>query len=304
MSCWFGVDGGGTKSRIRLVDEQDTVLYEAEGGATNIYAGDHGKALENLAVLIEDMASGSGIPVGELTAGCISSAGLDRAGEKTALTAFLRERLSLTCPLYLCNDGEPLLVGGLGGLEGICLIAGTGSLGIGRLEDGTIVRSGGLGYMLGDEGSAYWIAHQGIKRILRSLELRDLSTDMLSAFLEFYHLTSSDEFVKLLHHDLKKGEIASSAKIVSTYALRHDPLAEEIIRRCVEELAKLLSSVIRRLPQLQVKRIIFSGGVLEHDELIRGRLVSALAGAYPEFTVVPRLNDAVTGACMLARLLS
>ena len=303
MNYYFGVDGGGTRSRIRLVGESDTLLYEAEGGTTNIYAGDHQRALYNLGALIFDMLAACELEPSDITAGAISSAGLDRPDEKRQFSEYIISNVSLKCPIYYCNDGESLLVGGLGGLEGISLIAGTGSLAIGRLTDGTKVRAGGFGYMLGDEGSAYWIAHQAIIRILRSIELRDLETSMLPEFLKFYHLRSSDEFVELIHHTLKKSEIASSAKIVSAAALQEDPLASDIIARCVDELFNLVESVIRRLPQLQQKQIIFSGGVLEYDELIRERLVSRITSGFPDFGVAPRKYDAVTGACMLAKQL-
>lgn len=65
--------------------------------------------------------------------------------------------------MYLCNDGETLLVGALESTEGYCLIAGTGSLALARDREGRTARAGGLGYMLGDEGSALWIAWQAIR---------------------------------------------------------------------------------------------------------------------------------------------
>ncbi len=41
--------------------------------------------------------------------------------------------------------------------SGVLLIAGTGSIALGRDEDGRLLRAGGLGPLLGDEGSAFWI---------------------------------------------------------------------------------------------------------------------------------------------------
>ncbi|MDR2158606.1 MAG: hypothetical protein LBP23_00905, partial [Treponema sp.] len=77
-----------------------------------------------------------------------------------------------------------------------CLIAGTGSVALGRSGDGRLVRSGGLGYMLGDEGSAAWIGRTAIARILRSLEGRDLPSSMLRALLEKAGRTQSEDRIR------------------------------------------------------------------------------------------------------------
>ena len=99
----------------------------------------------------------SGVSLEKLKAGCLGSAGLSRPAEKEAFSCFFR-RLLPQCSMYLCNDGETLLVGALEATEGYCLIAGTGSLALARDREGRTARAGGLGYMLGDEGSALWIA--------------------------------------------------------------------------------------------------------------------------------------------------
>ncbi len=303
MRYYFGIDGGGTKSRIRLINEHDTILYEAEGGTTNIYAGDTEAALQNLSTLVLKMLVGVNLSPDAITGACISSAGLDRAHEKALFKEHMDSNVALSCPTYYCNDGESLLVGGLGGLEGICLIAGTGSLGIGRLENGKVVRAGGLGYMLGDEGSAFWLSHEAIKRILRSIEGRDLKTGMLDDLLDFYQFTTEKQFIGLLHKDLRKSVIASSAAIITEHARRGDPLALDIIERGVLELSHLVRSVIVRLPEISNRQIVFSGGVLEHDEFIKARLIENLHTGFPDFRVTPRKSDAATGSCLLAKQL-
>ncbi len=303
MGYYFGVDGGGTKSRIRLIDSYDKILYEAEGGTTNIYAGETDAALQNLSTLVLKMLVGVNLSPEDITGACISSAGLDREAEKELFKAHMDSHVGLRCPTYYCNDGESLLVGGLGGLEGICLIAGTGSLGIGRIKSGKLVRAGGLGYMLGDEGSAFWLSHQAIIRTLRSIEDRDLKTDMLPDFLEFYGLATAPQFIALLHKDLRKSVIAASASIITRNAEEGDPLALDIIGEAVKELTSLLRSVIMRIPEITVKQVVFSGGVLEHDEFIKARLIESIEENFPDFIVTPRKSDAAAGSCLLAKQL-
>ena len=84
---------------------------------------------------IEQLLRSSGVPLEKLKAGCLGSAGLSRPAEKEAFSCFFR-RLLPQCSMYLCNDGETLLVGALEATEGYCLIAGTGSLALARDREG------------------------------------------------------------------------------------------------------------------------------------------------------------------------
>ena len=50
--------------------------------------------------------------------------------------------------------------------DGIALISGTGSVAWGRTPDGRTARAGGWGYLLGDEGSGYWVGRQAVRHAL------------------------------------------------------------------------------------------------------------------------------------------
>lgn len=55
--------------------------------------------------------------------------------------------------------------------SGIYLYGGTGSIGIYIDEDSKLIRSGGWGYLLGDEGSGYWVGREAIRRTILKLEM-------------------------------------------------------------------------------------------------------------------------------------
>ena len=52
------------------------------------------------------------------------------------------------------------------GAPGIVVIAGTGSVALGW-DGERFARSGGHGFLLGDEGSAYWIGREAVRSALR-----------------------------------------------------------------------------------------------------------------------------------------
>ena len=68
---------------------------------------------------------------------------------------------------YRCDsDMVCSWAGSLACADGISVIAGTGSMAYGEYR-GRAARSGGWGEIIGDEGSAYWIAREGMNLFSR-----------------------------------------------------------------------------------------------------------------------------------------
>lgn len=299
-AVFFGIDGGGTHSRLALTDGEGKILVCSEAGSTNMYSVSKEEVFFNLTLLIDSALKKADLGKHHLTAGCIGSAGLGRKEEQTVFRAFFDTLLGQAFPVKLCTDGEILLCGGLDNLEGYCLIAGTGSIALGRSCLGGLVRAGGHGYMLGDEGSASWIGKSAVARILRSLENRDFPTDMLEDILKETGLSQSSELIRYVHHDADKAKIGALAPVVTAAARKRDPLALDILREGAEELALLVKSVISRSPGIKRRSLVLAGGVMEHDEIITGKLKEILAADFPDLEVSRPKGTALEGACMLA----
>jgi N-acetylglucosamine kinase-like BadF-type ATPase len=299
---FFGIDGGGTHSRLALVDG-DGVLARVEAGSTNIYSVTKDEVFANLSRLLDSALETAGLQKQDLAAACIGSAGLGREGEQQIYRRFFDELLGEGFPIKLCTDGEILLCGGLGNTEGYCLIAGTGSIALGRSKDGVMVRSGGHGYLLGDEGGAAWIGRTAIARILRSLENRDLPTDMLPSVLEEAGLLQASDLVQYVHHDADKAKIAKLAPVVTAAARTGDPLALDILSTGATELALLVKSVKGQSPWITNRKLVLAGGVMEHDEILTKDLKEILIHELPDLELCAPKGTALDGACMLAKSL-
>ena len=297
---FFGIDGGGTHSRLALVDGEGNVLARSDAGSTNIYSVSKEEVYANLSRLIDSALRSAGLRKEDLAAGCIGSAGMAREEERRLFRGFVGKLLGEEFPAKLCSDGEILLCGGLGSLEGYCLIAGTGSIALGRSRDGRLARSGGHGYMLGDEGSASWTGRLAIARLLRSLEGRDLPTDMLEPILEKAGLSQTDDLIRYVHHDADKAQIAGLAPLVTAAARNADPLALDIIHTGAKELALLVKSVLGQSPWINRKALVLAGGAIQHDEVLAGKLKEILAAEHPALAVSEPKGTALEGACMLA----
>src|SRR5262245_11359818 len=90
----------------------------------------------------------------------VASRGVWTIGERRALAHRLR---GLARRVVVLSDAQAAHLGALGGRPGVLILSGTGSIVIGREAGGQWARAGGLGPLLGDEGSAFWLGQQWLR---------------------------------------------------------------------------------------------------------------------------------------------
>lgn len=78
--------------------------------------------------------------------------------------------------IQVCTDAEVALFDAFGSDAGIVVVAGTGSIVMGRLDDGELVRAGGLGPASGDPGSAFALGRAALASSLDGSLPRELAT--------------------------------------------------------------------------------------------------------------------------------
>lgn len=295
---YYALDGGGTRCRLAIWNEEKQIVFKQEGASSNPYAVGFTKASKHVLALLDtakEQPSLAGLPIKGF---CFGSAGLARRQEQLKWKAVFDEYFTTDFPRVLASDAEILLTGSHMDISGLGLIAGTGSICIGRNEEGKMVRSGGLGSALGDEGSAWWIAMQAVQRTLRSREQRDLETSMDKAIRAFFHLEDWQDCVPYFNDkNLTKAAVADFAPYVTAYANKGDPLAKAIISEAADELVKLVVSVQARLEQPFTSRLTLAGGVLEHDITIRSLFLKGLPS---DIVICPTKGTALEGALLLA----
>jgi N-acetylglucosamine kinase-like BadF-type ATPase len=306
MDSWiFGIDGGGTSSRLRIETIGGDLLFRAEGGGTNLNSNPRAVVAATLSSLFSAAySSGIGLEPKDCAAGFASSAGVDKEADRDAFALLLREATGIACPIAAGNDAEASLVGALGDTEGLLLIAGTGSIAYGRSRDGAQVRAGGWGHVLGDEGSAFSISLQAVSRSFRSMEGRDIPTSLMGDALEFFGGAEPEDLLRAFYGEFDKAAIARFARAVGAARDRGDLLALDIFARAARDLAGLVASVHARIgSRLERRRLALRGGLIEGDVRLRSETERAIAAQAPGVEIVPAAADAAAGACALARAL-
>ena len=295
-TIYIGIDGGGTRTRVGIALGDGTLLERREAKSSNIYAVGEESAKDHVRALLDEaLASYEGYPIGGC---CFSSAGLGRHSEEQMWSAFFDGYFNGQVHTLLTSNGLALLAGTLPQPAGLCLISGTGSICIGRNKEGAIVRSGGFGAILGDEGSAWWIAKEAIRGSLLAAEGRGCPTILGQAITGQLKLTALENLIGWANDkERTKAQIASLAPAVTDAAEGGDELATRILDGAVSHLIELVEATEARLPPSWPHHLGLGGGVLEKDRYIQSRLTERLS---PRWTLFEGHDAALKGAIALA----
>jgi N-acetylglucosamine kinase-like BadF-type ATPase len=240
----LGIDAGGTKTVCLLADETGAVLAEARGGGANLQA--HGE-LEVEKVLHYVMDTALGDRDIRPAAICLGIAGVDRPQDADAVREIMR-RIGSKTPTLVVNDALVALVAGAGDAPGVVIIAGTGSIAYGCDALGRAARAGGWGYLLGDEGSGFWIGRRALSAIVRAADGRAPATQLAELVMARLGLVRPSDLIRETYYrDLRRTAIAGLAPLVQQARDNGDAVAAEILKQAAAELGAAASSVITRL---------------------------------------------------------
>ncbi len=257
----LGIDCGGTGTRAVLLQDGHSIARYSEGPMNALL---HADGTERLAQLIV----GSGASrVG------IGIAGLRGPEAALAVQCELQERTG--AHVIVGDDTEAALLGAFGGEPGIVVLAGTGNNALGRNAHGTTARAGGYGFLLGDEGSGYWIAAQAIRMALRSHDRTGPHLPALEDIVLDHYDEDFDAIVRRVH--AAPGNRRIVADLVPALAQSADPCVDDLFQHAADHLVRLADSVRRFLGPL---RVSMSGGVFRIDR-VRTRFVNATGGVLP-----------------------
>jgi N-acetylglucosamine kinase-like BadF-type ATPase len=236
--------------------------------------------------------------------------GLPSHGEDSATTPNLDAlpRAALSAARYRCgNDMIGSWAGALACADGISVIAGTGSMAYGEFANRT-ARAGGWGELIGDEGSAYWIAREGMNLFSRMSDGRAPRGALHALVRERMRIESDLDLCARIYGEAAntRGAFAQFARLVHEAAKAGDLQAREIFTRAGEELANTVFAVRRSLaiPQSIVVPVSYSGGAFAGAQMLVEAFTSALGALPAAFECRAPLYPPVIGAALYAARLA
>jgi N-acetylglucosamine kinase-like BadF-type ATPase len=294
----LGIDAGGTKTVCLLASADGTVLAEARGEGANLQAVGELGVEKVLHQVMEDAIGERPILPAVI---CLGIAGVDREEDAAVIRAVMR-RISLKARVVVTNDALVALVAGAGLGPGIVVIAGTGSIAYGHDGHGRAARAGGWGYILGDEGSGYWIGRLALRAVVREADGRGRPTALTPLILRHFGVTKPQELVhEIYYRPMRPAAIAALARYVQEARDGHDDVASDLLDTAARELVASADSVARQL-QLQGEAFPFvlAGGILQAVPWLRDALRQRLAEVAPAATVSVLACEPAHGAVRLA----
>ena len=291
-----GVDGGGTRIRCILADGEGRTLAQSEGGVGLLGTGEEGAVADRLVKQARELASESGasLPVDVLCAGLAGVVGRPAAREHVELR--VREA-AVARSVLITPDYEVAFLDAFGHGDGILIIAGTGSVAVGRAGDGPLVRVGGWGSLIGDEGSGYRVGLGGVRAVIRAAEDRNPPSSLTESLFGALGVESVRQVFEWSER-VTKAEVAALAPRVIEEANRGDEVACKISARAVEGLVQHAEALTRTVRIAEQPAIALVGGLIEPGGLLRDRVVLALKSA--GFRTMPDRVSPVRGAVRLA----
>ncbi len=305
MKAFLGVDGGGTKTEFVLVAESGDILARHQE-STAYYLEIGLDALRTM------LARGIEITLRQasLTAAELSFAffGLPAYGEDSGLLGQLDTVATPTLPAgsYRCgNDMVCAWAGALACRDGINIVAGTGSIAYGEVS-GRHARAGGWGELFSDEGSAYWIAREGLNLFSRMSDGRSVKGPLYELMRGHFKLGADLDLCAAIYgrNPTARSQIAQLSQVVAEAARQGDTLARNLFISGTQELSAMVDAVRARLscPADSVLPVSYTGGMFKLTDLVLEPFVATLrAGGQRYECVAPALAPAAGAALYAAK---
>lgn len=297
----LGIDGGGTKTDAILVSPDGSLVTEEHAGPTNLQIVGTNQAATTIIKLIQDCCKKAGNSTSYIQSIVLGLAGAGRSIDKSTLLeelASIASQYNLHLPnIIIETDARIALEAAFASSFGIVLIAGTGSIALGKGEDGKLYRAGGWGRILGDDGSGYAVALKALNAAIRSFEGRGDKTVLNNLALEHFKVTLLDDLVTKIYRE--NVDVASFVPKVFQAEQEFDHVAHNILFSQANELAELVRVLIGQMKPKRKIPVALMGGLLEYENVYSKMVKERIICSFPQIVVQKPKFPAAFGAAIM-----
>lgn len=298
----LAVDGGGTKTKVLCASETGEVIGEGESGPTNLTVTSSGAAAMNLREAIRQATAelGDNPHFAVLAMGL---AGMDTPCEQEDARAMFSQVLQwYTLDAFtLVNDIHIALESGTEAPEAVALIAGTGSNCFGRNAQGETAKTGGMDFLLTDQGSGYDLGRRTLREAVKSFDGRgpkSLLETLVAKHFQIESLASLKD--KVYNPTLSKAQVAQLAKLCEEAYHQGDPTAQQLFLDAATQLRIMIHAVIRKLNMEDHQVECVLAGSIAQLEIIQHELQRQLQPLVPQLHFIIPQQPPVYGALKIA----
>jgi len=281
----IGIDAGGTVTVGACARSGGEPVFArgAPGNATAV-----GLAAAAAAIVATTRELAGAEPPGALF---VAAAGAARPDVARELATALRAAFP-ACVVVVEDDLRVALRAGVPTGDGLVLVAGTGSVAYGE-RDGRVHRVGGLGWLAGDEGSAYALGLAAVRRLGRVLDGRERDDETTALAARLLGATGRDAYLAAVYAappDVAR--VASLAPAIVAFAGKGNRVATKLVQAAAGELAELVrrAASAAGFPPEAPPRVALAGGLLRENTLLSFLLETRLGSDLPGAALV-RVRD-------------
>jgi N-acetylglucosamine kinase-like BadF-type ATPase len=294
----LGVDGGQSSTLALVAAPNGEILGTGLAGPANhIHEPGGPQRLERaLSQAVAHALQNADCDPAQVRYACLGMTG----GAEFARQIVLRSLPNAQVVAY--DDMVTALAGGSIAKAGVVVVAGTGSVAYGRLDDGREARAGGWGYLIGDEGSAYDLARRALQAASHAVDGRGQATMLVKAIPQYFQLSTFADVRDVVYTPaVTRSRIAGLARVVAEEAKQGDAICISLLAGAGRALAHMALAVIARLQQTEAgMNIYLSGGVFQAADLVIRPLRETLQASSPASHVQKARYSSAVGALFLA----
>ena len=300
MKTILAIDGGGTHTECLAFSRHGDLLGAGSGGPSNHLLAPAPVVVQSIRDAIAATLSTAQLPLADVE--CISAglAGIDYDGAGSHEASAIFSQAGFPGAI-LFGDSVIAHRGALNGEPGSLALAGTGSAFLAIAADGRMAKSGGWGPAFGDEGSAYWIAIEGLRAVARASDGRATPTALTAAILAHLDVTNVWDTVQRIYRDgLERHQVAALSEVVGAAAEAGDATAHTILQRAAWELADGAAAAAREAGLSPAGcAVSFQGSLLRRCRPVRQEFLRAVCERLPGCRPRDPLHAPVYGAYLL-----
>ena len=255
MNYYLGIDGGGSTIRTALIDEEKRVMAHFKLKRNSNPTSTGFDYLKETLELIRQQISHY---CQETKVIRISLAGVGASQQLIKTEQIVREVFFEIKSVQVYHDAHGSLLANSPREASMLVICGTGSAIVGKDEDERFYRSGGWGYLLGDEASGFWLVKRLFQEYLAYYDGIREDDRSFDVFREKFEVEPRDALYHFYEAQYRRGTAALS----SVFLDREYPLAQQIIKQGIITVINSLESMKERIKD-EVKSIIYMGGMFE-----------------------------------------
>jgi N-acetylglucosamine kinase-like BadF-type ATPase len=303
---FLGVDGGGTKTALCLINQSGHILASAQAPSSDYFSEGINLVERVLKQGVSAVCAKAGIAPQDIQYAFFGLPGYGEASRDRPLLDAV-PRAVLGHDRYACdNDMVCAWAGSLAGADGINVISGTGSMTYGE-RAGRRARVGGWSELFGDEGSGYWIAVRGLAAFSKMSDGRLAQGPLLQVLREHLDLETDHDLLDVVLNRWHRGRsnIAALSLVVVRAAGLGDDCAGQILANAARELAELVDATRSRLDfgSAEPVPVSYSGGIFTVAPVLDA-FTEAIAALHPGYELRQPLYPPVVGAALRAAKLA